>query len=62
MPKELSSYCLLVVLAIFPTPAHAYLDPGPGSMILQILLGGAAGVFVIVGLYWQRFVTDNFGI
>ena len=25
------------------TPAHAYLDPGTGSMILQVLLGGVAG-------------------
>lgn len=34
--------------------AHAYLDPGAGSMLLQILLGGLAGVGVLAKLYWHR--------
>ena len=37
-------------------PAYAYLDPGSGSMILQILLGGVAGLVVILKLYWRRFM------
>ncbi len=32
----------------------AYLDPGSGSMILQILAGGLAAVAVIARLYWDR--------
>lgn len=39
------------------TPAYAYLDPGTGSMILQILLGGVAGVALVGKLYWHRFLT-----
>ena len=35
-------------------PAHAYLDPGTGSMLLQLLLGGAAGALVVGKLYWHR--------
>ena len=35
-------------------PAFAYLDPGTGSMILQLLLGGFAGALVIGKLDWQR--------
>ena len=34
--------------------AYAYLDPGSGSMLLQLLLGGVTGVVVIVKLYWER--------
>jgi hypothetical protein len=26
-----------VFLMEAPTPAHAYLDPGPGSMMIQVL-------------------------
>ena len=37
--------------------AHAYLDPGTGSMLLQILLGGLAGLGVIAKLYWYRIRT-----
>jgi hypothetical protein len=36
------------------TPAHAYLDPGTGSMILQLVLGGVAGALVIGKLYWEK--------
>lgn len=34
--------------------AMAYLDPGTGSMLLQLLLGGVAGALVVGKLYWQR--------
>lgn len=36
------------------TPAMAYLDPGTGSMVLQLILGGVAGGLVIIKLYWAR--------
>lgn len=35
-------------------PAYAYLDPGTGSIILQMLLGGVAGGLVVMKLYWAR--------
>jgi len=34
----------------------AYLDPGSGSMILQILAGGLAAVAVTARLYWSRIL------
>ena len=34
----------------------AYLDPGSGSMILQILAGGVAAVAVTAKLYWNRML------
>ncbi len=34
----------------------AYLDPGSGSMILQILAGGVAAVAVTARLYWGRLM------
>lgn len=36
-------------------PVLAYLDPGTGSMIIQLLLGGIAGAMVVGKLYWHRF-------
>jgi hypothetical protein len=32
----------------------AYLDPGAGSMLLQALAGGIAGIAVVGRLYWGR--------
>jgi hypothetical protein len=34
----------------------AYLDPGSGSMILQVLVGGLAAVAVTAKLYWRRLL------
>jgi hypothetical protein len=36
------------------TSVLAYLDPGSGSMILQVLAGGIAAVGVAAKLYWRR--------
>jgi len=44
---------------LLEVPVEAYLDPGSGSMLLQILLGGFAAVGVIAKLYWNR-VTSLF--
>ncbi len=45
------------------SPAYAYLDPGTGGMILQLLLGGAAGALVVGKLYFSKikaFYTPHF--
>jgi hypothetical protein len=39
-------------------PAFAYIDPGTGSMMLQLLLGGVAGAMVVGRLYMQR-ISDR---
>ena len=42
------------VVCVAAPQAYAYLDPGAGSMLLQILLGGLAGLGVLGKLYWHR--------
>ena len=34
----------------------AYLDPGSGSMILQLIAGGLAAIAVTAKLYWHRLL------
>ena len=38
----------------------AYLDPGSGSMILQALLGGVAGLFVAIKMFGVRIKETLF--
>jgi hypothetical protein len=45
------------LLFVCATPAFAYIDPGSGGMMMQLLLGGVAGLAVLVRLYWQRCVA-----
>jgi hypothetical protein len=38
-------------------PAQAYLDPGSGGMMVQLLLGGFAGAAVLIRLCWRQLLT-----
>jgi hypothetical protein len=46
--------------ALSALPAHAYFDPGSGSMLLQLILGGVAGLVVAIKMYWHK-VLGFFG-
>lgn len=56
MRAELTFLGLMTAIATaFPwSSAWAYLDPGTGSFILQMLLGGIAGMLVVGRLYWEK--------
>lgn len=59
-----TAQCLLIAVfigMIASGEAHAYLDAGTGSMIMQLILGGLAGLAVILKLFWHR-ILGIFGI
>ena len=35
----------------------AYLDPGTGSMLVQLVVGGVAAAAVTAKFYWRRLLT-----
>ena len=41
-------------LLVLERPVHAYLDPGSGSVLLQVLLGGFAALGVAARFFWHR--------
>jgi hypothetical protein len=45
-----------VIITLTPVNAHAYIDPNSGSLLLQVILGGVAGLAVIGRLYWHRLL------
>lgn len=51
----IASVAVFLAVMDIRNPAHAYLDPGTGSIILQLLLGGFAGGLFVLKLYWHRF-------
>jgi hypothetical protein len=61
MSKALVSIICLALLFALPKPAHAYLDANTGSLILQILVGGLAGLALVGKLMWHR-ITSFLGI
>jgi hypothetical protein len=52
-----SVFVIVVFLVLVcARPAYAYLDPGSGGMMVQLLLGGFAGAAVLVRLYWRQLL------
>jgi len=43
---------LIVVLR-----SHAYLDPGSGSLLLQILLGSLLAIGIALRVFWKHIVS-----
>jgi hypothetical protein len=56
--KRLLAVCVfaMILYLAFPPSAHAYLDPGTGSFIFQLLIAGLAGVAFLVKVYWNKIM------
>ena len=46
-----------VISPILVQPAYGYLDPGTGSYIIQLLVGGLLGGLFAIGLFWKRVIA-----
>lgn len=49
--------CCLVLIMVMVRPAHAYLDPGAGSVFLQSALAAIALVFIVLKIYWHKILV-----
>ena len=56
MDRAIREAFFLVVLLglLFPSEAHAYLDPGTGSLLIQSIIAGLAAVGYAVRTNWDR--------
>jgi len=45
---------LLLTLSVFCERSHAYLDPGTGSYIFQLLIAGFIGGLFTLKIYWNK--------
>lgn len=51
-----------VICFLFPVRIHAYIDPGTGSYILQLLLAAFIGVSVGIRIFWKKIKTFCSGL
>ncbi len=49
---------LVLLLLLAPSLAHAYLDPGTGSYVVQLLIGSFLGGLFALGLFWRRVIAS----
>jgi hypothetical protein len=53
----------ILALLLIPKDAHAYLDPGTGSYVLQMIIAGLLGAAFAIKMSWmriKRFIADLF--
>ncbi len=43
-----------IFFLFFAKPAFAYLDPGTGSYMFQLLLGGLFGLLYLIKMRWRK--------
>jgi hypothetical protein len=48
---------LVICFVAMPTDANAYLDPGTGSMIIQMIIGAIAAGLLTLKFYWHKITT-----
>ena len=49
---------LTLLLLVLPFIANAYLDPGTGSYVVQLLIGSLLGGLFALGVFWRRVVAS----
>lgn len=47
----------IVFLSFLPLSAFAYLDPGTGSFIIHIIVGGLVGIIYWARISWRKIVS-----
>ncbi len=53
-PDSIKIIILIVVLLVFPVKmTHAYVDPGTGSYLIQIILGALFGILYATKNLWR---------
>ncbi len=56
VPRSFAIAAALALALSAARPAHAYLDPTTGGLLLQVILGGLAGVALALKLFWHRIL------
>jgi len=55
LKQTLNAILLAVLLYLAsPSPVYAYLDPGSGSYIFQLLIAALVGMGFVLRTYWDR--------
>jgi hypothetical protein len=54
MKYPVHTLLMTLFLQLFPDNAHAYIDPGTGSIVIQVLIAGFLGAVFILRTFWSK--------
>jgi hypothetical protein len=46
---------IIIIGGFYLQDAYAYIDPGSGSMVIQVIIGALVGVGITLKIYWYKF-------
>lgn len=46
---------IIIIGGFYLQDAYAYIDPGSGSVVIQMIIGALVGVGITLKLYWYKF-------
>lgn len=52
--RSIPFFAIALLIGALPSTAEAYIDPGAGSILMQAVLGGVAGLAVLVRILGRR--------
>ena len=52
--RKLQPVILVGITISIGSPAHAYIDPGSGSVLISVLIGGFLSCGIIIKTYWFK--------
>lgn len=47
-------FSLIAIFILFTQETNAYIDPGTGSLVFQMVIGAILGFFFIIKLYFRK--------
>lgn len=57
LKTRLTTSSALLSVSLLPLASqniHAYIDPGTGSLIIQVLIASSVGAFFVIKTYWKK--------
>lgn len=63
----MKSHTIILLLSLFATgyfisDAYAYIDPGTGSIVIQVIIGGLVGFGITLKIYWHKLKEKIFSV
>ncbi|MFH1479554.1 MAG: hypothetical protein ABIG92_07300 [Candidatus Omnitrophota bacterium] len=48
---------ICIFYIVFPKASYAYIDPGSGSFVIQLVIGALCGLSFLVKVYWRKIIS-----
>ena len=55
--SKITIFFVVWAIFVFPETSHAYLDPGTGSFVFQMIIAGVVGGLFAIKTFWRKIVS-----